>query len=163
VINAAGTAGTPGPGCAQNPKYNNTFVQNLAGKTLPNAPKVKINLGGQYDLMLPSQNFNGFLAGSTRYQSRTQFSLNQDPNTIQGAYAITNVSLGVKDKQDRYKLTFLVNNLFDKRYATGLNNAIANGTWSPKAPNTPVAVNTTEWMPPRDFQRYFGARLDLTF
>jgi iron complex outermembrane receptor protein len=163
VVNAAGTGSTPGPGCAQNPKYNNTFVQNLAGKTLPNAPKVKVNLGGQYDLLLPSYGFNGFLAGSTRYQSRTQFSLNQDPNTIQGAYAITNVSFGIKDKQDRYKLTLLVNNLFDKRYATGLNNAIANGTWSPKAPNTPRAVNTTEWMPPRDFQRYFGARLDVTF
>jgi len=163
VINAAGTAGTPGPGCAQNPAFNNTFVQNLAGKTLPNAPKVKVNLGGQYDLMLPSASFNGFIAGTTRYQSRTQFSLNQDPGTIQGAYSISNLSFGVKDKQDRYKFTFLVNNVFDKRYATGLNNAIANGTWSPKAPNTPIAVNTTEWMPPRDFQRYYGARLDMTF
>ena len=163
IVNAAGTGSTPGPGCAQNPKYNNTFVQNLAGKTLPNAPKIKVNLGGQYDLMLPSQSFNGFIAGNTRYQSRTQFSLSQDPTTIQGAYSITNLSFGVKDKQDRYKVTFLVNNLFDKRYATGLNNAIANGTWSPKSPNTPIAVNTTEWMPPRDFQRYFGARLDVTF
>ena len=162
VLNAAGTGSTPGPGCALNPKYNNTYVQNLAGKTLPNAPKVKLNLGGQYDLMLP-YSFNGFIAGNTRYQSRTQFSLNQDPRTIQGAYSITNLSFGVKDKQDRYKLTFLVNNLFDKRYAAGLNSAIANGTWSPKAPNTPVAVNTTEWLPPRDFARYVGARLDLTF
>ncbi|WP_167761411.1 TonB-dependent receptor [Duganella callida] len=162
VLNAAGTAGVPGPGCALSAKYNNTYVQNLAGKTLPNAPKVKVNLGAQYDVTLP-YSFNGFVAGSTRYQSRTQFSLNQDPNTIQGAYNIANLSFGVKDKQDRYKVTFLVNNLFDKRYAAGLNSAIANGTWSPKAPNTPIAVNTTEWLPPRDFQRYFGARLDVTF
>ncbi|NGZ86904.1 TonB-dependent receptor [Duganella aceris] len=163
VLNATGTGTIPGPGCAISPKYNNTNVQNLAGKTLPNAPKVKVNLGGQYDLVLPSQSFNGFIAGSTRYQSRTQFSLSQDPMTIQGAYSITNLSFGVKDKQDRYKVTLLVNNLFDKRYASGLNNGYANSNWSSKAPNTPLVVNTTEWLPPRDFQRYFGARLDMTF
>jgi iron complex outermembrane receptor protein len=163
VLNATGTGTVPGPGCANSPKYNNTNVQNLAGKTLPNAPKVKVNLGGQYDQVLPSQSFNGFIAGSTRYQSRTQFSLSQDPMTIQGAYSISNLSFGVKDKQDRYKVTFLVNNLFDKRYASGLNNGYANSNWSSKAPNTPLVVNTTEWLPPRDFQRYFGARLDMTF
>jgi iron complex outermembrane receptor protein len=163
VLNATGTGTVPGPGCANSPKFNNTNVQNLAGKTLPNAPKVKVNLGGQYDLMLASQSFNGFIAGSTRYQSRTQFSLSQDPMTIQGSYSISNLSFGVKDKQDRYKVTFLVNNLFDKRYASGLNNGYANSNWSSKAPNTPLVVNTTEWLPPRDFQRYFGARLDMTF
>lgn len=163
VLNATGTGTVPGPGCVVSPKYNNSNVQDLAGKTLPNAPKIKINLGGQYDLVLPSQSFNGFVAATTRYQSRTQFSLNQDPMTVQGAYSITNLSFGVKDKQDRYKFTFLVNNLFDKRYAAGLNNGYANSNWSSKAPNTPLVVNTTEWLPPRDFQRYFGARLDLTF
>jgi iron complex outermembrane receptor protein len=163
VLNATGTGTVPGPGCANSPKYNNTNVQNLAGKTLPNAPKIKVNLGGQYDVVLPSQSFNGFVAATTRYQSRTQFSLSQDPMTVQGAYSITNLSVGVKDKQDRYKFTFLVNNLFDKRYAAGLNNGYANSNWSSKAPNAPLVVNTTEWLPPRDFQRYFGARLDMTF
>jgi iron complex outermembrane receptor protein len=41
--------------------------------------------------------------------------------------------------------------------------SIANGTWSPKAPNTPLAVNTTDWLPPRDYHRYLGVRADLTF
>jgi iron complex outermembrane receptor protein len=163
VLNAAGTASTPGPGCVRSAEFNNTNVQDLAGKTLPNAPKVKVNLGGQYDIPLASQNFNAFVSGTTRYQSRTQFSLNQDPMTIQGAYSITNLSFGVNDKKGRYKASFFVNNLFDKRYAAGLNNSIANGTWSPKAPNATIAVNTTAWLPPRDFARYFGARLDMTF
>jgi iron complex outermembrane receptor protein len=163
VLNAAGTGSTPGPGCAPNPKFNNTNVQNLAGKTLPNAPKIRLNLGGQYDLPLPSQRFNGFVAANIRYQSRTQFSLSQDPMTVQGAYSITNLSMGLKDKQDRYKVSLFINNLFDKRYAAGLNNNIANSNWSSKAPNPVVAVNTTEWLPPRDFQRYFGLRLDATF
>jgi iron complex outermembrane receptor protein len=163
VLNAAGTAATPGPGCYQSPEFNNTNVQDLAGKTLPNAPKVKLNLGGQLDLPLPSLPFNGFISGTTRYQSRTQYSLNQDPNTIQGAYSITNLSFGAVDRQGRWKASLFVNNLFDKRYAAGLNSSIANGTWSPKAPNVPLAVNTTEWLPPRDYHRYFGVRADLTF
>jgi iron complex outermembrane receptor protein len=83
--------------------------------------------------------------------------------TVQGAYSITNLSFGVKDKLDRYKVSLLINNLFDKRYAAGLNNNIANSNWSSKAPNPVVVVNTTEWLPPRDFQRYFGLRLDATF
>ncbi|MGB9991565.1 TonB-dependent receptor [Massilia sp. SM-13] len=163
VLNAAGTGSTPGPGCVRSPEFNNTNVQDLAGKTLPNAPKVKVNLGGQYDIPLASQNFNAFVSGTTRFQSRTQFSLNQDPMTIQGAYSITNLSFGINDKKGRYKASFFVNNLFDKRYAAGLNNSIANSNWSPKAPNVPLAVNTTAWLPPRDFARYFGARLDMTF
>jgi hypothetical protein len=78
-------------------------VQDLAGKTLPNAPKIKLNLGGQLDLPLASLPFNGFISGTTRYQSRTQYSLNQDPNTIQGAYSITNLSVGAADKHGLWK------------------------------------------------------------
>ncbi|WBS02536.1 TonB-dependent receptor [Pseudoduganella sp. SL102] len=163
VLNAAGTAATPGPGCFQSPEFNNTNVQDLAGKTLPNAPKVKLNLGGQYDVPLASLPFNAFISGTTRFQSRTQYSLNQDPMTIQGAYAISNLSVGATDKRGRWKASLFVNNLFDKRYAAGLNNSIANGTWSPKAPNAPRAVNTTEWLPPRDWHRYFGVRANMTF
>jgi iron complex outermembrane receptor protein len=163
VLNAAGTAAVPGPGCYQSPEFNNTNVQDLAGKTLPNAPRVKLNLGGQLDLPLAALPFNGFVSATTRFQSRTQYSLNQDPNTIQGAYGITNLTLGAAEKKGRWKASLFVNNLFDKRYAAGLNNSIANSTWSPKAPNLPLAVNTTEWLPPRDYHRYVGLRGDVTF
>jgi iron complex outermembrane receptor protein len=163
VLNATGTGATPGPGCYHSPEFNNTNVQDLAGKTLPNAPKVKLNLGGQLDIPLSSMSFNGFISGTTRYQSRTQFSLNQDPMTIQGAYNITNLSFGAADKGGRWKASLFVNNLFDKHYAAGLNNNIADGTWSTKAPNKVQAVNTMAWLPPRDYHRYFGVRADMTF
>jgi iron complex outermembrane receptor protein len=161
VLNAAGTGTTPGGNCAVSAKYNNTSVANLKGATLPNAPKFKFNLGGQYDIPT-SYSYNGFITGAYRFQSRTQFNLNQDPMTIQGAYGIFNLGLGIKDKQDKYKFTFLINNLFDKSYATGLANNWANGTWSSKAPN-PVVVNTTQWTPARDYQRYFAMRADFSF
>ena len=162
VLNATGTGTVPGPGCAPNPKFNNSNVQNLAGKTLPNAPKIKVNVGGQYDLPL-NQSFDAFITGAYRFQGRTEFALSQDPLQIQGAYGIANLGLGIRDKRDRYKLSLFVNNLFDKRYAAGLNSSLANGTWSTKAPNPVAVVNTTEWLPPRDFTRYFGVRLDMNF
>ena len=82
---------------------------------------------------------------------------------IQGGDGIAKLGVGIRDKRERYKLSLFVNNLFDKRYAAGLNSSIANGTWSTKAPNAVAAVNTTEWLPPRDFTRYLGARLDVSF
>jgi iron complex outermembrane receptor protein len=163
VLNAAGTASVVGGNCAPNPKYANANVQNLAGATLPNAPKVKLNVGGQYDLPLSSGSFDLFATGAYRWQSSTQFSLNQDPENIQGAYGIANAGFGLKDKAGRWKLSLFVNNLFDKQYANGLGNQIATGTWSSKAPNPVVTVSTKTWLPPRDYTRYFGARLDLNF
>jgi iron complex outermembrane receptor protein len=162
VLNATGTGTRTGGNCAVSAKYNNTSVANLAGATLPNAPKFKFNLGGQYDIPTP-WSYNGFITGAYRFQSKTQFNLNQDPMTLQGSYGITNLGFGIRDKKDRYKFTFLVNNVFDKSYATGLANNWGNGTWSARAPNTVALVNTTQWTPARDYQRYFAMRADFTF
>lgn len=159
VMNAAGTGTVNNSACVANPKYNNTKVQDLAGKTLPNAPKVKLSLGGQYDLALPNQSFDAFVTGSYRWQSKTQFNLNQDPRTVQGAYGIANLGVGIKDKGDRYKLSLFVNNLFDKLYANGLASSVGNGSFT----TAKTVVNTLSWTPPRDYQRYFGVRLDGTF
>lgn len=163
VLSADGKSVVPGGNCAVNPAFNNNRVANLAGKTLPNAPKIKLNLGAQYDLPLPSRSFDGFVNTAYRFQSATQYSLNQDPNTIQGAYGIANLGLGIRDKKDAYKLSFYVNNLFDKRYATGLGSSLGSN-YSVKAPNPDVhLVNYTTWMPARDYKRYFSVRLDMTF
>ena len=161
VTNAAGTGSTPGGNCAPNPNYGNNNVANLNGGTLPNAPKLKLNLGGQYDIPT-DYSYNAFVTAAYRYQSATQFSLNQDPATIQGAYGILNLGLGAKDKQDKFKFTFTVNNVLNKSYAAGLGNSVA-GVWSVKAPNTPLAVNQTTWTPPRDYQRYVAMRADFNF
>ncbi len=159
VLNAAGTGQVSAPVCGPNPTYGTGVFQDLAGKTLPNAPKLKANLGGIYDIALPAQSFDLFATGNYRWQSATQFSLSQDPGTIQSAYGILDAGFGIKDKQEAYKFSFFVRNLLDKRYAAGLSNSPRNGTWSTPTLN----VSTTSWTPPRDWTRYVGARLDLTF
>ncbi|WP_182915635.1 TonB-dependent receptor [Massilia cavernae] len=99
VLNAEGTARVSHSSCVRNPKFGNNAVANLGGKSLPNAPKVKLNLGATYDLPLPSQKFNFFLNGAYRWQSETLFHLNQDPGLTQGSYGIANLGFGIKDKK----------------------------------------------------------------
>ena len=148
--------GAPGE-CYSTPRTNGR-VQNLHGKRLNNVPKFKFNIGGQYDIDLPGMPFKAFVGANVRWQDDINFSLSQDPRTIQKAYGITDLTLGINDIQGRYKVTAFANNLFDKRYAQGL----GNGTSGYSNPAIPTAVGRT-WFPGRDAFRYFGARLDVNF
>jgi iron complex outermembrane receptor protein len=151
-----GFVGAPGE-CYSTPRTNGR-VQNLHGKRLNNVPKYKFNIGGQYDIDLPGMPFKGFVGANVRWQDDINFSLSQDPRTIQKAYGITDLTLGIADIQGRYKVTAFANNLFDKRYAQGL----GNGTSGYSNPAIPTATGKT-WFPGRDAFRYFGARLDVNF
>ena len=134
-------------------------LQNLHGRPLNNLPKYKFSVGGQYDIDLP-QNvpFKGFIGVNVRWQDDINFSLSQDPRTIQKAYSITDLNVGIADRDGKYKLTAFATNLFDKRYAQGL----GNGTSGYSNPAIPTALGKT-WFPGRDAFRYFGARLDVNF
>ena len=140
---------TAAQGCLVNPLFGTGAVQNLAGKTLPNAPTWKINAGGQYDLPLDGWSFGGFFGADYRWQSDTQFSLNQDPYTIQKAYGIANLRAGIADNDGVYKITVMVNNLLDKRYATGLGDGGNFGI-------TGQSPHDLSWTPARDWTRYYG-------
>ncbi len=105
--------------------------------------------------------FDGFVTANYRYQSDVITNLNQDPTLAVTAFGVANLALGIRDRRDRYKVTFMVNNVFDKHYAlTGLTGL---GSWSARAPNPVVTVTTTTWTPARDAFRYFGLRLDVAF
>jgi iron complex outermembrane receptor protein len=144
----------------RDPQYGNQNVQDLAGGRMPNAPRIKVALGGLYDIRLDAP-FDAFVNAAYRYQSDVITNLNQDPTLAVPSFSVTNLAMGIRHKRDRYKVTFMVNNLFDKHYAmTGLTGL---GTWSSRAPNPVVTVTTTTWTPARDAFRYYGLRLDVTF
>jgi len=155
-LKPAGYVGAPGE-CYRTATTNGR-VQNLAGKRLNNTPKFKFNIGGQYDIDLPGMPFKGFVGATYRWQDDVNFSLSQDPRTIQKAYSVVDLKLGITDLKDRYKVSVFANNLFDKRYAQG----IGNGTSGYSNPAIPTALGRT-WLPGRDAFRYFGARLDVNF
>jgi iron complex outermembrane receptor protein len=144
----------------RDPRYGNQNVQDLKGGRMPNAPRIKYYVGGQYDIRLPLA-FDAFVNANYRYQSDVLTNLNQDPTLAVPAYGIANLGFGIRDKRDRFRATFFVNNVFDKHYAnTGLTGL---GSWSARAPNPVVNVTTATWTPARDAFRYYGLRLDVAF
>jgi iron complex outermembrane receptor protein len=127
-------------------------AQNLSGKPLFNAPEWNVNLNAQYDVPI-TDTLTGFVTGSYRWQSEVVYNLLQDPDSIQDAYGIFNLAVGVRN--DQWKLTGFVNNLFDKSYAlTKGRDAFINN---------PAGVFATNWKPARDSQRYFGVRLAVSY
>lgn len=162
-LNDAGTGSTQvgaGNCIASNPKFGNANTADLAGMPMPNAPKYKFNLGGQYDIRT-DKSWDAFITAAYRWQSKINFRIDQDPTTIQPAYGILNLGAGVKDKKGAWKVTFNVNNVFNKSYAAGLGNVGWGSTmWGSKA-TAPVHVQL--WTPARDYTRYFAVRADFAF
>ena len=148
-------SGAPNASCIiGNPASGGTNTQNLSGARMPNAPKIKFNVGGQYDIKMADRAYDGFITASYRFQSDVLFNINQDPMSAQGAYGIANLGFGIREHKDKYKVTFFVNNLFDKQYS--VNNMMSTSGWGP-------GIVTTSWQPARDAFRYFGMRFDTKF
>ncbi len=138
--------------CTASPAY-----QNLDGATLPNAPKNKVTLALDYTHAIPGVGLDGELNANTFWQSAENFSINRDPGTVQPAYGITNVDLGLtSERVPSLTLHFFCNNLFDRHYAVNLANVKANYTF-PAAGETAYTHEL-----PRDYDRYFGVRIAFT-
>ena len=144
----------------KDPQFGGQNVQDLKGGVMPNAPKIKGSISGQYDFAW-NEGLKEFVSGTFRYQSRVLTNINQDPTLAAPGVGIFNLGFGFKDNADKYRLSFFVNNLFDRHYAltgfTGL------GSWNAKAPNPPVTVSTSTWTPARDAWRYESVRFDAKF
>ncbi|WP_343730230.1 TonB-dependent receptor [Duganella sp.] len=139
-----------------------TGVQNLDHSVFPGTPKIKANIGANYDFAIPSMPFKGFVNANVRYQSDYLTNINNDPNARNKAYSITDLGFGIRAANDSYKLSFRVNNLFDRFY---IPNANASGPSSFRAGPTATSpqVTANSWVPPRDVFRYFSVKLDVKF
>jgi iron complex outermembrane recepter protein len=140
-------------------EFGNTNVQDLKGRPMPNAPRLKINASGRYDF--PVVGLKGFSILAVKYQSGVVTNINQDPDLAAPQRTVVDLGLGFSDDRERHKFTLTVNNLLNKPYAntgfTGL------GSWSSRAPNPVVNVATSTYTPARDAFRYLSARFDMKF
>ncbi|MGV7208731.1 TonB-dependent receptor [Oxalobacteraceae bacterium A2-2] len=139
-----------------------TGVQNLDHSIFPGTPKIKLNIGANYDFLIPNMPLKGFVNVNVRYQSKYNTNINNDPNSVNDPYSITDLGFGVRDTRDKYKLSFRVNNLFDRFYIPNANasgpSSFRNGPTS-----TSPQVSATSWVPPRDVFRYFSVKLDVKY
>lgn len=130
-------------------------LQDVSGGSLPASPKLRVNIAPRYEHPLPGGGFVGFIQGAVSYQSAQNFSLEQDPLLEQKAYALVDLSLGVRQIDDRYTVTVFVKNLFDKNYMT----SIGHNSLLATAANPYDLVATVN----KDADRYFGATIGLKF
>ena len=95
----------------------------------------------------------GVGTASYAYQSKMNYALSGDPQTIQKAYGILNLTAGIRDAERHYEIVAFVNNVFDKQYYGNIFNA--TGTYSNQ--------QAVQVILPRDFKRFAGIRGSYTF
>jgi iron complex outermembrane recepter protein len=144
-----GVTQTPALGCNPVPGTNSTS-QNVSGDTMPDAPRFKGTLFAEQRLPLGGSRLEGVLGGNYAYRSKTQFQPDQNPETIQGSFGILNLSVGLRDKSGKWSVTAFSNNVTNHHYYVDMED-FWSGPWNS---NTVVAE------PARDFNRYFGIRLE---
>ena len=131
----------------------NSSVQDLAGKRLANAPKLKLALGATYNFPFAETGYSGVANLNYQYQSDVNFDLGNNPLTVQEAYGVLNASIGVSDPSHQLKVTLFVNNLFDKAYSSFIGDNY----------NFYGGAHVLTQLLPRNSQRYVGLRVRYEF
>jgi len=128
--------------------------QDLSGKSMPDAPKTKITLGFDKRFGVTSGPFDYELSGDYAWRSRANMQADQNPETVQPAFGILNLSLTAQSRTSNYALTVFVNNVTNQYYVTNLEDFFA-GIWG--------TSNAVIAQPARDYHRYVGVRLHTSF
>src|SRR6202044_2833705 len=125
-------------------------AQGVSGDTMPEAPRFKGTLSVDQRLPLGGSNYEGVVGGNYAYRSRTQFQPDQNPETIQGSFGILNLTAGIREKSGKYSITAFANNVTNHHYYVDMED-FWSGPWN---------SNTVVGEPARDFNRYYGIRLE---
>ena len=128
-------------------------VQNVDGKTMPNAPKFKGVLSVDQVVPLHLGGLRYDLGGDYSYRSSAQMLLDQNPWAIQGAFGILNLHGGATSADGNYSVTAFVNNLTNHVYYVDVED-FWSGPW-----NGPSVIGE----PARDAHRYYGVTLSARF
>jgi iron complex outermembrane receptor protein len=123
-----------------------------SGTPLAYAPKWKGSLSADYRWRTGGP-VDVFLGAQGNYQSKQLSLFSPDPvarriSTIH-AYGLLNLSAGVGDTKDRYRLTFQVRNLTDESFAAAIQNGGPAGSY--------------RFQIPRDADRYWGVTGRVNF
>jgi iron complex outermembrane receptor protein len=102
---------------------------------------------------VPLDRFNVLLGGNVSYRTSTNMQADQNPYTVQGGFALVDLSLGFQNKAQTASLTFFVNNLTNHMYYSNIEDFFASAT----------SANLVIGQPARDSHRYFGGRLSVNF
>ena len=119
------------------------------GERLPLSPEWRLSLGGEYFIPLDTMPFDAFINSQYSYTGSQFSDLGADPNLLIDGHHLWDASVGFADKEDRYRLTFIVKNITDDSFAT----LITNGG----------PAGTRRFQIPREADRYFGINFRFNF
>ena len=134
------------------------FLRDASGGMMPNAPKWKMNLGGEYTLPFTAIPYRLAINGNVRAQAKVQGAISQDPSLMRPGHGIVDLGASIADNGGKYKFSVGVKNLFDHHYAVGNVGSFLNF----KQVSGPD-IRSYGWQPARDAFRYYTARLDVNF
>ncbi len=139
------------PGCTY---VNGTGVQNLSGKTMPNAPKFKFDANISDRIPLGVIPYDVTMGANYSFQTSAQMLADQNPQTVLPAFGILDLRLGLERNSGAYSITAFVNNALNKHYAVDMEDF-----WSSPWGGTNAVIE----QPARDSYRYYGLRLTASF
>ena len=124
--------------------------QDVSGQTIQNAPEWKLSFTPRYERTIAN---DGRIFGQAvaSYQSEVQYSLNQNPLTIQDGYTLVDLTAGYIAPDDRYRFTLFVKNATDELYFNSIGGTFVN------------APGGTFHIIPRNAERTVGAEFSLSF
>jgi iron complex outermembrane recepter protein len=149
------TSGAPFNTCYK-PSTTASPIQNVEGGVLPQASKWRGDLLARYDHTIPGMPLGGFLQASAVSQSKFNYTIEQDPLTVQSAYTLVNTSIGLHDLSGRYEVSLFVDNLFNQHYLSSIGRAAT-------LTSAAVTPNNLWGTVPKDADRYFGATVSVSF
>lgn len=119
--------------------YDRFFDQgvDLAGRTLPNAPKWNLTLASEYRVELDGGGVIT-LRGDVAQRDRIYFKANNLPQFSNGSYVLVNARAALTTAGDVWEIALYGRNLTDKRYATY--KTVGTDTTGVSNPDLPLAV-----------------------
>jgi len=135
-----------------------SFLRDASGGTMPNSPKWKMNLGGEYTLPLKAIPYKTAINANWRAQTDVLGAISQDPGQYRPGHGIVDLGASIASRDSKYKFSVGVKNVFDHHYAVGNTGSFLNF----KLTSGPD-IKSYAWQPARDAFRYYTARLDMSF
>ncbi len=92
----------------------------IDGEPLPFAPDFKAYVNAEYTVRAPIPGVDLVLQSDYSYQSKTQFSLAETPDTVQKAYGVWNASVALVGLENGWTVRGIVKNIANTRHAAGV-------------------------------------------
>mgnify|MGYP003624647733 CR=1 FL=1 len=152
LINSCYFGQSAADGCNIDNDNNGTpESQNLKGASAIQTPEISYSAGARYDIpMADIAPINAYIATAYTWQDEVQYTLFNDPETVQKAYGLLDVSAGISGLDDKWEASIFGKNVTDKVFFDGK----SEGTGS---------LGRVYVRVPRGAQTYWGLRATYRF